>query len=286
MIVLGENIKTQRKKMNLNQKELADYLNVSQTSIAHYEKGTRQPTIETLVNLATLFNQSLDELIGYEKPKMKKMVDQEDIVKELIIHLLNKDENEFVDLFRNQIMPSYTIKETIELVLQKIMYQIGTMWEQGIISEADEHYATFVVRKALLEITNKNKTNLQTKKSISFSIGNEQHTLGIEMIHSYLVHHGVNDIYIGNNLPIKSIEQMIYEEQPKFVFISVTLKEHLNTLELVLNQFEKLYKNQLKIAVGGQAVTNQSIQKREHVFLINDIASLIDFLDEEELYEK
>jgi methanogenic corrinoid protein MtbC1/predicted XRE-type DNA-binding protein len=286
MIVLGENIKAHRKKMNLNQKELADYLNVSQTSIAHYEKGTRQPTIETLVSLATLFNQSLDDLIGYEKPKVNKTVDQDDIVKELIIHLLNKDENAFFHLFRNQVMPSHTIKEAIERVLQKIMYQIGTMWEQGIVSEADEHYATFVVRKALLEITNISKVKNQAKKSISFSIGNEQHTLGIEMIHSYLVHHGINDIYIGNNLPIKSIEQMIFEEQPKYVFISVTLKEHLNILELVLNQFEKLYKNDLKIAVGGQAVSSQSLQKRENVILINDIASLIDFLDEEELYEK
>lgn len=58
MNTLGKNIKQSRMSKGLSQIELSNLLGVSQTSVAHYEKGTRQPTIETLVKLSLLFEVS------------------------------------------------------------------------------------------------------------------------------------------------------------------------------------------------------------------------------------
>ena len=52
-MTIGENIKNIRKKANLSQKALAEKLGVSQQMIAQYEKGKRQPKIETIDKIAT-----------------------------------------------------------------------------------------------------------------------------------------------------------------------------------------------------------------------------------------
>lgn len=64
--VLGNNIKTLRKKNHLSQRELATKLNISKTSIYKYEHGLTYITIPNLYNLSKLFNISINKLCGKE----------------------------------------------------------------------------------------------------------------------------------------------------------------------------------------------------------------------------
>ena len=64
--VLGNNIKTLRNINNLTQRELADKLNISKTSIYKYEHGLTYITIPNLYNLSKLFNVSINKLCGKE----------------------------------------------------------------------------------------------------------------------------------------------------------------------------------------------------------------------------
>lgn len=57
-------IKELRQKKGINQAELAKVFGVSQQTISSYEKGIREPDIETLNNLSDFFNVSLDYLLG------------------------------------------------------------------------------------------------------------------------------------------------------------------------------------------------------------------------------
>ena len=49
---LGERLKFLRESRNLTQKELANLANVSQATIAHIEKNSKDPSVETLKKLA------------------------------------------------------------------------------------------------------------------------------------------------------------------------------------------------------------------------------------------
>lgn len=57
-------ISTERKRLGLNQSELADKIGISQKSISKYERGDRRPTYETLTAMSKLFNVSVDYLLG------------------------------------------------------------------------------------------------------------------------------------------------------------------------------------------------------------------------------
>lgn len=53
-----------RLEHHLTQKELAKKLNTSNSSVCDWEKGRSQPDLQTLANIATLFDVSTDYLLG------------------------------------------------------------------------------------------------------------------------------------------------------------------------------------------------------------------------------
>lgn len=61
--MMGRRIAALRKTKNMSQTQLAAYLRVSASTIGMYEQGRRMPDIQTLVQLAQLFEVSLDYLI-------------------------------------------------------------------------------------------------------------------------------------------------------------------------------------------------------------------------------
>ena len=58
------NIKDIRTRRNLTQAEVASALGVSSVVYSRYETGSRQPSIETLVQLADIFGVTVDYLLG------------------------------------------------------------------------------------------------------------------------------------------------------------------------------------------------------------------------------
>lgn len=63
-------LRTLRKEKHETQTQVAKAINISQRAYSNYEKGDREPSIDTLVDIAEYFNVPLDILVGrYEKRK-------------------------------------------------------------------------------------------------------------------------------------------------------------------------------------------------------------------------
>ncbi len=64
MTLMGQRIKILRKQNHLTQKELGEKLNVTKVSVCCYEKGTRTPSLETLMDLSNIFAVNVDYFLG------------------------------------------------------------------------------------------------------------------------------------------------------------------------------------------------------------------------------
>ena len=62
----GSKLKKLRENQGLLQKELADKIGISLSSISMYERGERQPDNDTLKKLSQYFNVSIDYLLDNE----------------------------------------------------------------------------------------------------------------------------------------------------------------------------------------------------------------------------
>ena len=63
-LLLGENIKKHRKKMQLTQTQLAEKMFVSTQAISNWERGLTPPDLENLCKLSEFFHVSVDSLLG------------------------------------------------------------------------------------------------------------------------------------------------------------------------------------------------------------------------------
>jgi transcriptional regulator with XRE-family HTH domain len=83
--MLDMNIKKLRKSIGITQKELAEQLNISPSTIAMYESGRRDPDTETLQKIANFFDVSVDYLLGLDikKKRSTEAQDFEQNVKKL-----------------------------------------------------------------------------------------------------------------------------------------------------------------------------------------------------------
>lgn len=60
----NEVLKELRLEKGYTQKEVAEAVNITQRAYAFYEKGDRQPSIETILKLAEFYNIPTDILLG------------------------------------------------------------------------------------------------------------------------------------------------------------------------------------------------------------------------------
>ena len=59
----NEKLNISRKSCGMTQRSVAEFLGISERAYQHYENGSREPNIDTLVRLSILFKISLDELL-------------------------------------------------------------------------------------------------------------------------------------------------------------------------------------------------------------------------------
>ena len=74
--MLGERLRKLSVYSHWTQEGLAKRLNMDVSTISGYENGSRRPDIETLINLAELFEVSIDYLVG--RPEMIKSIELSD----------------------------------------------------------------------------------------------------------------------------------------------------------------------------------------------------------------
>ena len=67
IINLGDKLKSLRKKKNISQEKLAQYLNVSFQAVSKWENGSTYPDIELLPEISRFFGITVDELLGAEQ---------------------------------------------------------------------------------------------------------------------------------------------------------------------------------------------------------------------------
>ena len=87
---VGEQIATQRKKLNMTQTQLAELLHVSNKSVSRWENGTTMPDISLLIPLSEILQVSLNDLLGAEVDESVK----EELLKDTVRMSANQVEKQ------------------------------------------------------------------------------------------------------------------------------------------------------------------------------------------------
>ena len=87
-------LKNLRKDAGLTQKELADKVGVTNSTISFYEQEERSPSVDMIIRLSKIFNVSVDYLLGIDQMRNINLsgLKEEDIqlIQCMVEHLKNK----------------------------------------------------------------------------------------------------------------------------------------------------------------------------------------------------
>lgn len=67
--IIPERLKYYRKKYQKTQDEIARELKITQSTYGNYEAGNRKINLNTLAQIADIYEVSIDEILGYEHAK-------------------------------------------------------------------------------------------------------------------------------------------------------------------------------------------------------------------------
>lgn len=91
MSSLGSKIKHLREQNNINQKELAKKLAISNVQLSRYESDERRPDYETLTKIADYFNITVDYLLGRQDLSIEDKEDFEKFSKDPSLQRMFKE---------------------------------------------------------------------------------------------------------------------------------------------------------------------------------------------------
>jgi MerR family transcriptional regulator, light-induced transcriptional regulator len=160
------------------------------------------------------------------KEKILSLVDtkaiQERIVNELVQEMVDLNMEKFECIISDYIAAK-GIERTVIQIIFPFLEKIGILWQTGHINPAQEHLVTNIIRQKLIVGIETTTSPMQLDKTfLLFLPEGEHHELGLLFMYYILKSRGAKTIYLGANVPLKDVEQVVNLKKPDFTFLHLT----------------------------------------------------------------
>jgi methanogenic corrinoid protein MtbC1 len=138
-------------------------------------------------------------------------------------------------------------------VLSPTLHEFGARWEHGDVSIAQEHYATGVTEGVMaLLAARMRRPPLGGRLAVIACPPGERHGLPARMLGDFLEAAGWEVIVAGADVPARDLLELVADEQPDVVCLSVTMPARIEQAFELLGALGTVEPPPF-LAVGGQA---------------------------------
>lgn len=139
-------------------------------------------------------------------------------------------------------------------VFQPVLYEIGRLWQVNKITVGEEHFITAAIQFIMSQLYgNLSTTPRNGRKLVATSVSGELHEVGIRMVTDIFEIHGWDTIYLGANVPYKSVVHALIKHQADILAISATITFHIHkVIELIELVRSNPQTKHIPILVGGR----------------------------------
>lgn len=144
--------------------------------------------------------------------------------------------------------------QTIYLqVFERVLVEIGRLWQMNRISVAQEHYCTAATQLIMSQLYPRIFNPVRSGRTMVMTcVAGELHEVGARMVADYFEMDGWNTYYLGANTPTTAIAQILLERKAVLLGISATMTYHLRAvIELIAAVRNTTGCSPIKILVGG-----------------------------------
>ncbi len=246
-----------------NNEDLKKILNVSLLNSHGYK----------ISSIASLTEENLSREAGKLLHKFESEGDQ---IEGLMISLLDWDEAKFEETIRSAII-HFGLENTIEKIVFPFLRQLGNMWQVGVVSPAQEHFISNLIRqKIIVEIDKLGMgTPVSNKLALLFLPNNELHEMGLLYAHYLCRKSGLRCLYLGQSMPFEDLMSVYSSAEPDILITILTSCFNSEETIAFLNKVKAAF-TKSKIYISGRLIVGESAP--EYVYPSN-IKTFKDFVD-------
>jgi methanogenic corrinoid protein MtbC1 len=141
-------------------------------------------------------------------------------------------------------------------VVQPAMREIGRLWQENVLSVAEEHLATAITQAAMGRVFERvfEWRDNRTPTLIAACASDERHQMGLRMLCDLLEMDGWDTVYLGASVPVESLVDLARKQNPDAIAISATIAPHVPRVRDAIAAIRAAdLPRQPVIAVGGRA---------------------------------
>lgn len=245
------------------------------TNIRYYSDDE----LKRLLNISLLVKNGykISKVSGYDDQQIHAAVlslsqqtsASEDVVNQLVVHMVNFDDQQFEALLDRQIERT-DFEQAIVQVIFPLFEKIGIFWQIGSIFPAQEHFVSNMIRQRLIAESAAYR-NYQSDKTILFFLPEkEMHELGLLFYNYLALKSGYRTIYLGQNVPFGDLPDLDDLKHVDYIFTSFVNAIEKDELEDYLARLSTAFKKK-KIFITGAQVLKNAPALAANVKVISDI---------------
>jgi methanogenic corrinoid protein MtbC1 len=164
-------------------------------------------------------------------------------------------------------------------VVMPALRRVGDLWEQGLLSVADEHLATEISIRVLALQREAFRTAARRGGHgvLLAAVEGEHHVVGLRMAASVLAHAGYAVRMLGADLPLGELEHAVERHRPAVVGLTATMPASGALLPVSLDAVRGVAP-QAGVVVGGAAAT-PDLGARPGVAVCEHVADAVTAVD-------
>jgi DNA-binding transcriptional MerR regulator len=201
----------------------------TETNIRYYSNAD----LKRILNISLLNNNGYkisniaklsDENLVQEVEKfLGSYKDESHQIDNLVLCLMDMDEFRFESTINNSIQ-HFGFENTIEKVVFPFLRHMGNMWLTGLITPAQEHYISNLVRqKIIVGIDSlKGLETVASKRFLFFLPSLELHEMGLLYAHYLAKAQGHKCFYLGQSVPFEDLITITKNAKPDFIVCILT----------------------------------------------------------------
>jgi MerR family transcriptional regulator, light-induced transcriptional regulator len=234
----------------------------TETNIRYYTNAD----LKRIINVSFLNNNGykISSIAKLDDNKLIKEVEnffnsyrkESDQIESLVLSMIDVNEQQFENTI-NKSIKHFGFQNTMENIVFPFFKQLGDMWQVGIISAAQEHYISNLIRqKLIVGIDNvPTTTNESAKRYLFFLPEGELHEIGLLYTYFLTKSKGHRCYYLGQSVPfddVKSIAESIVADFLVCIFTAnppnFNIETYLNACNLNIINATFLVSGRLLVA--------------------------------------
>ncbi len=198
-------------------------------------------------------------------------------VRERLLDAFNSLDEATASRLMASMLAIYPIEQVCTELITPTLWEIGHLWEQGLITVSIEHFASAFFHGWLTNLLHAMPTSNTNPLVIACCAPGELHELAPLMLSLLLRRAGLRVAYLGQSIETEGLLQTVRQLSPALICVSVTLISFLEAVTELGQKVQELPPPRPALIFGGQAFEQHAdlIARVPGVYVDGDMQTII-----------